>query len=385
MSFNNIITVSHHEAANIILAESKDATVHVSGEPGIGKTQLERILCARMGYRAVRIDVPSKSDTSDFGSFVPNRDIKAIEFWGSPYYAWESETPHIYNLDEFSKGNNAVKTMLHGLLDTPRRVGDILINPESIVYSTGNLGTDGVGDAKLAHTQGRITEIYLRKPNSEQWIQWGVVNGVNAIVLAWADREPSILASYLDSGQENNQFIFNPKRAASSINKAYVSPRSLFKASRYVTAFEEGRLAEHELLAALQGCIGGAGAGSLSAFVAVAHEVPSPREIARTPGMAKVPVQPGAVAMTALGALQWVNEVVQKRLTIDDMTKGEVVNAWLTYFVRLPKEAQSLFMVTAQKGGDNRTGTRESIELWEAITQNPKYGPWAQANMHMFK
>jgi hypothetical protein len=383
MSYNNIITVNHSEAADMILAAPKHV-VHLSGEPGIGKTQLAGILSQRTGYRVVHIDVPSKFDTSDFGSFVPNRDSKVIEFWGSPYYKWDSKEPLIYITDEMPKGAPAVKTMLHGLYDWPPRIGDIPINPESLIYSTGNLGSDGVGDSKKAHTQSRIIEAFLRKPNSDEFIAYGSVNGVHPVILAWCEREPSILASYLDHGQADNPYIFNPKRPNAILN-AFVSPRSLVKASDFVGAYLQGAISEHVMLAAFQGCLGGAGARSLAALVAVANEVPSPREIARDPMGATVPTQPGAVAMTALGALQWLNEVVQGRIAIDTMTKGEVMNAWLTYFVRLPKEAQSLYMATVHKGGDVKSGTRESIELWETTSQNPKFGPWAQANMHLFK
>ena len=382
MSYNNIITISHADAATII-NELRGETIIIRGEPGVGKTAMGEALSAQLNMPYVHINVPSKTDTSEFGMFIPNRETGQLEYFTNNHYAWHK--PSIFNLDEYPKGMNAVKTMLHGLCEFPRRIGDIVIHPDSIIFLTGNLASDGVGDVLAAHSQNRMCELYMSKPQAEPWVQYASTRGVNPIVLAWVTREPQVLASYMDDGQQDNPYIFNPKRASSSVNKAYVSPRSLFKASDTVTKYQAGKLTEHQMMAVLQGQIGGAAMRQLTAFIAVANQIPTPREIIDNPTGAPVPTAPGATVMVTLGAIQWLTSVATDKTQFDNLSGADVMGRWFQYMQRLEKELQAMFVITAKRAGDPTNGGTDGRKLWDLAWNNKAFQQWALSNMHLFK
>ena len=89
MSFNNIITITHADAATII-NELRGETILIRGEPGVGKTAMGEALSAQLGMPYVHVNCPSKADTSEFGMFVPNRETGQLEFMINGHYAWGS-------------------------------------------------------------------------------------------------------------------------------------------------------------------------------------------------------------------------------------------------------------------------------------------------------
>jgi hypothetical protein len=225
----------------------------------------------------------------------------------------------------------------------------------------------------------------MLKPQSEPWVQFAATRGINPIVLAWVTREPQVLASYLDDGQQDNPYIFNPKRASSSVNKAYVSPRSLFKASDTVTKYQEGRLTENQMMAVLQGQIGGAAMRQLTAFIAVANQIPTPREIINNPTSAPVPTAPGATVMVTLGAIQWLTSVATDKTQFDNLSGADVMGRWFQYMQRLEKELQAMFVITAKRAGDPTNGGSDGRKLWDLAWNNKAFQQWALSNMHLFK
>ena len=59
-----------------------------------------------------------------------------------------------------------MKNMLHPLLEVFNpRLGDIPVPEGSIIYLTGNLDTDGVGDGLAQHTRQRVAELIVSKQN----------------------------------------------------------------------------------------------------------------------------------------------------------------------------------------------------------------------------
>src|SRR5690606_37103789 len=101
--------------------------------------------------------------------------------------------------------------------------------PDSIVFGTTNLASDGVGDALQAHARNRVCFVQISKPSADEWLEWAANNGVAPEVMAWVREYPHCLASYTD-GDDDNPYVFNPKRTKA----AFVSPRSLHKASHIV-------------------------------------------------------------------------------------------------------------------------------------------------------
>lgn len=286
-------TVSLDEAAALILAVPQNR-FHLMGEPGIGKSSLLESISAKTGMDYAYIDVPNM-DLGDIAMPVVDHETRTTKYYPNARFKLEQGKPVIIMLDEYSKGADPVKNMLHPLFEVVNpRLGDVPVPRGSYVFSTGNLSSDGVGDGMKAHTKARLTKLVVRKPNAEQWLAWANnTNRIDPTVCAWVDRYPQVLASYLDGGQGDNPYIFNPR----TVQDAFVCPRTLELASNIVR--QRSHFSPDAMIAALTGVIGESGARDMQAFVAYADQLPSKKQITDDPDNAPVPTQPGACAVVA--------------------------------------------------------------------------------------
>jgi hypothetical protein len=346
-------TLSFNECVNLI-ALCPEIRVHVEGEPGIGKSSMLEAIARKAGIDSwAYIDTPNL-DIGDAAMPVIKHDTKTTGFYPNERFKLHEGKPVVIMLDEFSKGMQAVQNMLHPLLEEKNpRFGDIPLPEGSIVFTTGNLGSDGVGDGRKAHTIGRQTTVRMRKPTAEEWINNYAVNaGVAAPIIAWVERNPQVLASYLDSGQEDNHYIYNPRRPG----KAYCAPRSLSRASHIVKQRRE--LGENAMVAALTGTIGEKGAHDLGAYIAFQNEIPAWKEIIENPKTANVPASSGATSVLIFGAVMRV--------------ESDNIDAFMEYLDRFDTNWQATFCLTLAKSAKQKVGFR-----------NAKYTKWLADNQDL--
>jgi hypothetical protein len=238
--------------------------------------------------------------------------------------------PVVVMLDEFTKGADPVKNMLHPMLEKANpRLGDISLNKNCIVFLTGNLSTDGVGDNLKAHSKNRLVPVTISKPTAEPWVEWAINKGIEAEVIAWVSRFPQVLASYTDGGQNDNPYIYNPKRN----QNAFVSPRSLETASNIVRTRSQND--PDAVIAALTGALGESGARDMQAYIEFADQLPTWEATVTKPDTAPVPTSPGACAIVVFGAIA--------RVTKDTMTP------FMQYLERFEPEWQAVFAVNIAK------------------------------------
>jgi hypothetical protein len=216
-------------------------------------------------------------------------------------------------------------------------LGDISLNKKCVVFLTGNLTTDGVGDSLKAHSRNRLVPVRISKPNADQWIEWSINKGTIAPeVIAWVSRFPQVLASYTDGGQADNPYIYNPKRN----QNAFVSPRSLETASNIVKTRAEND--PDAVIAALTGAIGESGARDMQAYIEFADQLPTWEATITSPKTAAVPTSPGACAIVVFGAIARV-------------TKESIV-PFMEYLERFEPEWQAVFAINIAK-----TPSKQSI------------------------
>jgi hypothetical protein len=255
-------------------------------------------------------------------------------------------------LDEITKASEPVKNMLLPVM-LERRLGSVKFHPDSIVYSTGNLTTDGVGDTMKAHAKNRLTSVTVRNPNDDEWVAWGMDNGIAPEVLAWVKQFPHCLAMYNDESQKENMYMYNPRKQQDS----FVSPRSLAKAS--VIVKNRNVLGEDATLVALSGTIGESAARDMSAYFSLADGLPSRESVYKEPDVAIVPSDPSARVILVMRELMSIT--------------AENMDAWMRYIQRLPMETQALFAVNIM------ASERKSI-----AATNKSFVTWAVANNQYF-
>jgi hypothetical protein len=351
LSFGN--TVSLSEAASLII-NCPNNRFFLEGEPGIGKSSLMSTMERHFGdaYAYAYFDCAQK-DLGDIAMPSINREARVTEYLPNAVLQLQTGKPVVIMLDEFTKAPPPVQNMLHPLLEARNpRLGDIPLPDGSIVFLTGNLSGEGLGDNVKAHTLNRVTRVRVRKPDSDQWLSWAIANDIDPVVTAWVDRFPHAMTSYLDEGQDSNPYIFNPKRMQGS----FVSPRSLQLVSNDVIK-QRGNLTPNALLAGMIGTIGESGARDMHAFIEYQDQLPSWEAITKDPKSAALPTSPGACAVMVFGAIAKIDR--------------NTITPFMEYIERMESEWQAVFAVNVAKNPDKKQIAFTSV----------RFRDWALANV----
>ena len=360
VNLNSSVTLS--EAADIVVAVGSQETCHLVGEPGIGKTAMHDEIARRTGFTPIYIDAPN-IELGDIGVPVPNHDTKTTRFYLNEHWGFHRKEPLVIFIDEFTKAPQGVQNMLHPLLNE-KRIGGEHMHEKTIVLTAGNLSGDGVGDIMKAHTRNRVTVLPVKKPSAGfnadgsiekgSWGEWALHNNIEPVMLTFVKEYPSVLASYLDAGQNENPYIYNPKKAQIS----FASPRSLAKASHILS--KRMSFSHNSLKTALEGTIGAATARDLLAYLDVADSLPTWEAIVNNPTGAQVPNSPAALCILAFNALQRIER--------------DTVGKWFDYMKRTPKELQSVFCLSALKS-DNKK---------QMLMTSAPFVTWMRENQYLF-
>jgi hypothetical protein len=297
-TLNFDLSVSLEEAVTLI-ATNPTVRFELVGEPGIGKSYTFNTLRKKFpDYYASFIDVPNM-DLGDIAMPVIDHETRTTRYYPNARFGFHLNKPCIICMDEFPKGAQPVQNMLHPMLESSNaRLGDVPVPEGSLIYMTGNLSGNGLGDNTKAHTNNRKVRLWVRKASAKNWLtDFAAPNNVSPVVMAWVDQFPHCMASYLDGNQDSNPYIFNPKFQ----QRAFVSGRSLERASGIVRN-REG-YSTNALTVALAGCVGEAAGKSIEAFVAYQDELPPREVILRDPKGAPLPTTPGACAVMVFSAI----------------------------------------------------------------------------------
>jgi energy-coupling factor transporter ATP-binding protein EcfA2 len=346
------------QIANIIKVCGHKRTVLVQGHMGTGKSSLLRTLARELPkHTAFYFDCTTKdlgdimlpklkdADGQDYVRFATNEEL-GVHLRNQPI---------ILMLDEFGKSNPSVKNALL-LLMLERKIGSYELHPESIVFATTNLGSEGVGDLLLPHMRNRMTIITARKPGHMEWIEWGINNGIDHSLLGWVKDNPQLFRSFEDVQRpDDNPYIYHPRAQQA----AFVTPRSLEAASDWLKQREF--MDPQSVTAALIGTIGDRAAMDLMAFVSLADDLPTLESIKKDPENARLPASAAAVCMIVYRTLASI--------------EADWIDSWMTYMFRLDKEAQALFANGVRAPRYHKQGL---------VMTNRKFTEWAMKNNYLF-
>jgi len=327
VDFNQFVSI---EEAATLIATNPRARIMLRGEKGIGKSSIMGILAKKLpNYEMVYRDVGTMAE-GEAGIPMPNHDTKTSSLYPNTGFRLHTGRPVCIMLDEFTKGTRYVQNMLHPLLErTNPRFGDDPLPEGSIVLMSGNLGDEGLGDVLLGHTADRVVEIFVRKPNADQWLAWASNNDRSPVLMAWVHETPQVLASYMDAGQEGNVYIYNPRKVQSAI----VTPRSLDIASDIIET--RHLITPQALKAALIGKVGQAAAADLLSYIDYQDQLAPWADIVAHPKTTPIPTSAGACSVLVFGAIE--------KITAETMTP------FMTYLERLAPAWQAAFAINVAK------------------------------------
>jgi hypothetical protein len=346
------------QCVNLIETVAMETTVLVQGHMGTGKSSMLSTLADRLPMHKPcyfdcttkdlgDITIPVLKDTQgqDYVRFATNEEL-GLHL---------QNTPSILMIDEYGKANPAVKTALLRLMQE-RQVGSYKMHPDSIIFATTNLGSEGVGDVLPPHGRNRLMVVTSRKPTHMEWIEWGINNKIEHSLLGWVRDNPQLFQSFDEVKEpDENPYIFHPR----SQRAAFVTPRSLHKASNLL--HKRNKLDDHTVVAGLIGTIGDRAAMDLMAFVKLADDLPSLESIKNSPDTAKVPNGAAAVCMIVYRTLSAI--------------EAGWIDAWMVYLNRLPSEAQGMFANGVRSRGYSKQGL---------VMTNRGFTAWARANSFLF-
>jgi hypothetical protein len=189
-----------------------------------------------------------------------------------------------------------------------------------------------------------------------EWIEWGINNGIDHSLLGWVKDNPQLMHSFEDvKNPEDNPYIYHPRAQ----QVAFVTPRSLEAASDWLKQREY--MDQQSVTAALMGTIGDRAAMDLMAFVALADDLPTLESIKKDPENARLPISAAAVCMVVYRTLASI--------------EADWIDSWLTYMLRLDKEAQALFANGVRAPRYHKQGL---------VMTNRKFTEWAMKNNYLF-
>lgn len=353
---NNFVSIN--DAFHMVDTVGETVTVILKGEPGVGKSTNLELARATHGdrYDYIYVDCPVK-DVGETAMSVPNADRTRLKQIFSELFMLDSPKPKYIMLDEFTKTPKLLQVVwtrltLEGCLyDLNLRK----LYPGTKIFATANHSSDGVGDGMLAHAANRVTILNVRKPNAAEWLAWAENNGISAETRACVALKPTMLASYLDHGQGENPYIFNPKNKVLS----FVSPRSLAKADVWVR--NRSVLGAARTQAGLAGTIGVAAAEMMNAILTLGNEVPDINDILQNPDTVRMTDNMAALCLVAVNAVDAIQ-------TQDDMSR------FMKYVNRIrSSEVQNMFFSMAMTS--NRLG--------KLAIHNAQIKDWARGNWQL--
>ena len=352
--------LSIQECANAVARVAHEQTVLVQGHMGIGKSALLTILKKMFpDHTPCYVDCTTK-DLGDLTlpkiGVLDDGDTGFVRYITNEELGMHLNGPIIMMLDEYGKSNPSVKQALTRLI-YERKMGAYTLHPESLVFATTNLGVEGVGDLLVAHQSNRVTIVTMRKPTHEEWIEWGIQNGINPIVLGFVREFPEVFADFTEVGDpKDNPYIFHPKDKS---RVSFVTPRSLESFSKIVDKID---MLGHKVVTALaMGTIGVRAALDAEAFIQLGDKLPSREAIIKDPQGTAVPDNVSALCMTVYRALQSMDQ--------------EFVQPWMEYFDRIPAEAQDLFVNGVRAAG---------YAQQPIVMRNKRFIQWCQDNNVLF-
>ena len=340
------------ELENLIPTIGETLTPIIQSEAGCGKTSLLKAIEKKLGnkYDYIYVDCPVK-DMSDIAMTIPNHQTKTLDTYTGSLFKLDSDRPKVILLDEFMKSPKLCQ-IIYTRLMLERCVGDIPLPDGSIVFGTSNNQADGLGDTMLAHAGNRVCLVEMEKPQVDDWLVWATENGVSPLIRAFVHTFPRVLASYRDSGQEDNPYIFNPKKPQLS----FVSPRSLAKCS--VIVDNKDKLGDNLTMCALAGTIGASASADMSAFLRLEKELPTFNEILKEPEITTIPESISAQLMLMFQA-------------VDKIKQQSDLTSFMKYIKRIPSsEIQAIFFTMLMRNSKSVKIARGNKEIADWAVDN---------------
>jgi hypothetical protein len=318
------ITVSMDKAPALVLAcIRRNKPVMLWGAPGIGKSDLMKLLAVQLGLPLHTFIASIKTPVDLSG--IPVADMeKMLAVWlraeDIPDY------PCLFFIDEINACAPAMQAALFQLV-LERRVGKHRLHPDTVIVAAGNRMGDRAAAQRMPTALRNRFAHFNVEPTVSGYTKWASANGVDPYLVAFLNFRQALLHIMPGQTVDDGEIKISMDVEAN----AFPTPRSWTSAGEFLNEAPELR----QMLVAAH--VGEGPAAELEGFLRVCHSVPTLDDVIANPKTAKVPAEGDAASRYAICAL------------ICRSATRENFDVLLQYAARLGREFEVLTAVDAVK------------------------------------
>jgi hypothetical protein len=363
-------TISLNEAVLAVMLYGDETTQSFIAEPGIGKTTILRNTAIRNGdkwrrpgdyyptdkYCYIYVESPLK-DNQDVQMGMPDMKSETIKTIIGDLFMMNDPRPKCILLDEERKAPKMLQIIFQSL-KLERVIGGKPLPKGSLVFSTSNSASDGVGDTVQAHGINREKVYTVRKPTAGEWAVWASNNNVDTILISWALMNKRAFDSYTTLSPdevEKNGMIFNPRKPA----QPFLSPRSLALCDTVVR--KRHMAGENLTRAALHGSVGAVAGESIMAHIALANDLQRFEDIIKDPENIGIPEKIAAQIHIIINA-------------VDEVQTQDHLTQFMKWLKRAKSnELQAIFFTMIAKNDRTKVIANMNPEIQSWLMTNKNY------------
>ena len=295
--------------------------VFLWGPPGVGKSEVVAQVATEL--KATLIDIRAVLlDPVDLRGLPHIENGEAV--WSPPGFLPKGKGKFILFLDELNAAPPLVQAACYQLV-LDRKIGEYELPKDAVIVAAGNRDTDRAVTSRMpSPLANRFVHLDF-DVDLDDWIQWGLANGVRTEVLAFQRFRPGLL------------YNFDPKRN----EKAFATPRSVTFLSQLMDSGE----VDYDLM---KGVVGEGYAAEFTGFLKIYQSLPDPDVVLMAPDKAEVPTDPATLYAICGAVARKASEQNMKNV--------------VKYANRLPVEFSVLLIRDCVNRDDTLMKTRAFIE-----------------------
>lgn len=247
------------------------------GPPGVGKSDVISQIAKELKFNLVDIRAVLL-DPVDLRGLPRIENGEAV--WSPPSFLPKGKGKWLVFLDELNAAPPLVQAACYQLV-LDRKIGDYELPKDAVVIAAGNREGDRAVTSRMPSALANRFVHLDFDVDVDDWISWGLNNGVRTEVLAFQRFRPALLHA------------FDPQKN----EKAFPTPRSVTFLSRLMDA-SNGEI-DYDLA---KGVVGEGYAAEFVGFLKIFKSLPDPDMVLMSPAKAVVPTDP-ATLYAICGAL----------------------------------------------------------------------------------
>lgn len=267
--------------------------VLITGSPGIGKTECEKLTCAELGVDNI-IMHPVVKDPTDFkgmpwvtergAEFIPFHDLKTLA---------EATRPTVCFLDDLGQATPAVQAAAMQLI-LGRQIDGHVISHQVVFLGATNRRSDRAGVTGLLEpVKSRFCTIVELAPDLDDWAAWACGAGIAPEIIAFLRFRPPLFSDFKPTADLTNS----------------PSPRGWKNVSDVLSL----DLPSEVQLPVIQGAVGEGAGIEFVAFLRTWTQMVSPDLILTTPDTAPIPTELSALCAVSTAIAMRVQKASMSR------------------------------------------------------------------------